>query len=189
MNIYVAWNDSIAVCGGWVDATVFPWFFQSHTALVYCLQTMLGRISQPLRESNDCLLKVQKTFMLISGCFSLVFLSLLNVPWISALSTAGLYENLVQDGVSFNTVHYLTTVVSISTSQVILIDCTVMTSRESATWTNLRAPVPWWELLSPAQWKLSHESRLCLDQNFREWAFFCQRCQRAKALYPESFEN
>lgn len=127
--------------------------------------------------------------MLISGCFSLVFVSPLNVPWISALSTAGLYENLVQDGVSFNTVNYLTTVISIYTPQVILIDCTVITSRESATWTNWRAPVPWWELLSPAHWKLSHESRFCLDQNVREWAFFVRDVKGPKLCIQKALKT
>lgn len=52
----------------------------------------------------------------------------MNVPWMLAPPTAGLDESLAQDGVSFSTIHYLTTVISIDIFQGFIIDGTV-TSR------------------------------------------------------------
>lgn len=146
---------------------------------------LLGHISRPQRGmavfpsfAEDINIRV--------GCFSLLFFSLINVPWMLALSPVGLYGNLVQDGVSFNTVNCLNIVIPVYISEGILTGLTV-TSRYLLPEHTSEPPVRWREI-SPARLKRSHESRFCEDQNVRESAF-CQRCQRAKALSAESFEH
>lgn len=63
---------------------------------------------------------------------------LIHVPWLLAPPTAGSNGNLIQDGVSFSKIHYLTIVISIFVSQGILIDSTVTSGHLNT----LKSPCP-----------------------------------------------
>lgn len=110
---------------------------------------------------------------------------LINVLWMSAPSIAGPNGNLVQDGVSFNKMNYLTIV----SFNIDFLECPHRQDchpRSSIAWTNLRLCSVMGDSV-PNPTEAQARAQICGDHKVREWP--CQRCQRSKVPNPKSCEN